>query len=107
LRSKKQIKRLIREYAGKAYELELREALAPLADAFRAWERGEVNSFELESLIHRFHQDAAREIYKRYSLPATAVARAFATGVLARESAPAELIEDLAGWIAFFEKEPE
>ncbi len=73
----------MREYAGRAHELELRQALAPLADAFRAWDRGELDSFEIETLIHRFRQGAAREIYSRYSTrPEPAVARAIATGVL-------------------------
>jgi hypothetical protein len=93
LRNNKQIRRLMREYAATAHELELRRALEPLADAFRAWERGELDSFEIETLIHRFHQGAAREIYAWYATgPEPAVARAIATGLLARESIPAEII---------------
>jgi hypothetical protein len=94
----------MREYAGRAHEFELRRALAPLGEAFRAWERGELDSFELETLIHRFHQGPAREIYVQYTTrPEPAVARAIATGMLARESVPAELTEELGGLIAFFE----
>jgi hypothetical protein len=105
VRNEKQIRRLVREYAGKAHEIELRLALAPLADAFRAWERGAFDSFEIEALIHRFHQGPAREIYARYVSPHAepAVAGAIATGVLARESVPAELLDELASLIAYLE----
>ena len=50
MRDNKQIRRLVRGYAEKAHERELREALAPLADAFRAWESGELDSFEVSAL---------------------------------------------------------
>jgi hypothetical protein len=105
MRNDKQIRRLVREYAGKAHEIELRRVLAPLADAFRAWERGALDSFEIEALIHSFHQGPAREIYSQYASPRAeaAVALAIATGVLERESVPAELLEELAGIIAYFE----
>jgi hypothetical protein len=52
----KRLKRLLHEYGGKAHEAELREALVPLAEAFKRWERGEIDSFELKDMIHRFHQ---------------------------------------------------
>lgn len=109
MRNDKQIRRLLREYAGNAHEIELRQALAPLAEAFRAWERGELDSFELETLIHRFHRGAARELYVRYATPGAepAVARAIATGVLARDSVPAELLEALASLITSFNTSPE
>ena len=56
----KRIKRMIREYAAAAREEELRRALLPLADAFKRWEREELDSFALQDLIHQFHQGAAR-----------------------------------------------
>ncbi len=81
MRGSKHIRRLVREYAGKAHELDLRQALLPLAEAFRAWERAEIDSFELKTLIHRFHQDDAREIYLRYvDLSEPALAGAIAAG---------------------------
>jgi hypothetical protein len=108
MQNKKRIRRLAREYAGRAHELELRQALAPLADAFRGWERGELDSFGISNLIHRFHQGPAREIYLQYAIePEPAVARAIVTGLIARESVPAELLEHLAGLIALFEEIPD
>ena len=103
MRDNKQIRRLVRDYAEKAHERELREALAPLADAFRAWESGELDSFEVSALLHRFHQGPARDIYVSYTHAEPALARAIASRVLDRESLPAELLEHLASLIAFFE----
>ena len=51
----KRLKRVLREHAGKAHEANLRQALKPLAEAFKRWERNELDSFELSDLIHRFH----------------------------------------------------
>ena len=103
----KQLKRLVREYAGKAHELELRQALMPLAGAFQAWERSELDSFELSELIHTFHQRDARELFLRYAGSSTdlepALAGAIARGVLASETIPKELLEHLARLIEFME----
>lgn len=97
----KRLKRLLRECAGRAHEIELRQALVSLADAFKRWERGELDSFELSDLIHRFHQGTAREIYLRYETPyhAPAVAHAIATGMLDRTTVPPELLDYLADFL--------
>ena len=63
----KRIKRLVREWAGIAHERALRNALSELGNAFDRWERGEMDSFELNDLVHRFHQDASLDIWKRYA----------------------------------------
>lgn len=90
----KRIKRLIREYAAAAHEEELRRALLPLADAFKQWERREIDSFVLEDLIHHFHQGAARDVYLRYASnrPEPAVAHAIVAGILDRSAVPAEIL---------------
>lgn len=103
----KRLRRLLREYAGKAHEAELREALEPLAEAFKRWERGEIDSFDLKELIHRFHQGPAREIYLYYDgrFPAPQVARAIVNGLIDRTTVPAELLDYLAKDIDFYDKE--
>jgi len=63
----KRIKRLVREWAGVAHDRDLRDALSELRARFDRWDRGEIDSFELNNLIHRFHQDTARQIWKRYA----------------------------------------
>src|SRR4051812_36480592 len=59
----KQIKRLVREWAGIAHDRDLRKALSELRVQFDRWDRGEIDSFELNELVHRFHQYTAREIW--------------------------------------------
>jgi len=101
----KRLKRLLREYAAKAHQAELRGALAPLADAFKCWERSGIDSFDLKDLIHRFHQGPAREIYLRYDTRHldTPVAHAIVSGLIDRATVPAELLDYLARAIKFCE----
>jgi hypothetical protein len=101
----KRIKRLVREWAGIANERELRNALSELRAQFARWERGDIGAFELNDLVHRFHQDTSREIWKRYATThlEPAVASAVAAGVLRKEELPAELVQHIAGLIEFYE----
>jgi hypothetical protein len=55
----KRLRRLLRDCAATAHEEELRRALLPVAEAFKQWEQGTVESGELSELIHRFHQGPA------------------------------------------------
>ncbi len=48
----KQIKRLIREYAARAYEAELGRALGELEAQFAAWRSGQISAAELSDRIH-------------------------------------------------------
>jgi hypothetical protein len=103
----KRIKRLLREHAASAHEEELRRALVPVAEAFKRWERRELGSGELSETIHSFHQGPARDLYVRYNTVhlEMAVAYAITTGVLDRETIPAELLDHLAGAIRFYEEQ--
>lgn len=103
----KRIKRLLREYAATAHEEELRRALRPVSEAFGQWASRELSSGELSEIIHRFHQGPARDLWVRYNTPHPEMAVAFAitTGVLARETIPAELLEHLAGTLRLYEEE--
>ena len=97
----KRIKRLVREWAAIAHDRDLRKALSELRAQFDRWERGEIDAFELNDLVHRFHQDTSREIWKRYATThlEPAVASAAAAGVLRKEELPAELVQHIAGLI--------
>lgn len=103
--SSKRMKRLIRDLAATAEDAELRRALLPLADAFKQWEQGEVDSFSLKELIHQFHQGAARDIYARYATNhlEPSVAYAIVNGVLDRAVVPTEVLDYLAGLLEFFQ----
>ena len=101
----KRIKRLVREWAAIAHDRELRKALDELRVQFDRLERGDIDAFELNNLVHRFHQDTSREIWKRYTTThlEPAVASAVAAGVLCKDELPAELAQHIAALIEFYE----
>jgi hypothetical protein len=103
----KHIKRLLREWSGRAYAEELRRALLPLGKSFDRWRAGDLDSFELSERIHRFHQGPNRELFNRYNSGNTIlhliVARAVFAGILDREQMPEELLEYLAPSLSFYE----
>jgi hypothetical protein len=101
----KRLRRLVREWAGVAHDRELRQALFDLRAQFDRWERGEITAFDLNHLIHQFHDGLSREIWKRYATNhlEPAVASAVAFGVLRREELPAELLTHVSGLIEFYE----
>ena len=103
----RRVKRLLREYAAAAYEEDLRRALLPVAEAFRRWERNELDSSELSAIIHEFHQGPARDLWVRYDTPYQdmAVAYAITTGLLRKDTMPAELLDHLAGLLRLY-REP-
>ena len=104
----KRVKRLLRDAAAAAHEEELRRALLPVAEAFERWKAGQLGSGELSEIIHRFHQGPNRELFGRYNNPYLnlAVAHAIVTGILDRSAVAPELLEHLAGDLAFHEGEP-
>ena len=66
-----------------AHERELGHALLGLRAQFDRWERGEISADDLNDLVHQFHQDPSREIWKR---------AAVAADMLRREELPDENI---------------
>src|SRR2546428_6759733 len=94
----KRVKRLLREYAAVAHEEELRRALLPVAEAFKRWEREELDSGELSEIIHKFHQGPARDLWVRYNTAHLEMAAAFSvtTGPFWRETSPPPMLGHLA-----------
>src|ERR687897_2201913 len=103
----KQLRRLVREWAGAAHDRELSQALLDLRRHFDRWEAGEISATDLNDLIHKYHQGASREIWKHYTTNhlEPAIGFAVATGILRREELPSELLEHVGGWIQFYEAE--
>jgi hypothetical protein len=101
----KHIKRMIREYAAQAYEIELGQALGELEQQFALWRTGKISAGELNDRIHAFHQGPSRELWSRYNagIDDMLVAHAIVTGLLPRETIPAELLEALQPSINFYE----
>lgn len=103
--SPKHLKRLVREWAGIAHERDLRNALRDLRTHFDRWEHGDISAFELNDLIHRYHQETSREIWKRYATNRLepAVGAAVVDRVIRRDELPPELLQHVARWIEFYE----
>ncbi len=103
----KRRKRLVRQWASVAHDRELSQALLELRRHFDRWQRGEIGPSKLNELIHKYHQGAAREIWKHYATNhlEPAIGFCIATGILRRDELPSELCEHVAGWIQFYESE--
>ena len=99
----KPVKRTLRQLAALAHEEELRRALLPIAAAFGQWHAGQLGSGELAELIHSYHDGVARELYKRYNSGPIefAVAHAIVSGVIERDTVPAEVLDYCRGAMEF------
>lgn len=64
--TKKQ-RRELRDLQGLAWERELSSALEELLMDFQSWKKGEIDPFELNDRIHRFHNGRSRELFNAYS----------------------------------------
>jgi hypothetical protein len=101
----KPIKRQMRELAGQAYEIELSKELDKLLEKFNAWKAGQMDAFELEEHIHRFHNGTARELYNRYQggFLENNIAYAVTTGILDAQAIPDEVMPYLKNAFSFYE----
>src|SRR4051794_16931206 len=87
----KAARRAIRELADLAHERELAAELTKLRASFDAWIAGQITPFELEQIIHRFHEGVSRQLYNRYSSGSTlphVVAVAIMRGTIAAPEIP-------------------
>jgi len=99
----KRIRGQLRELMGIAYEQELGRELTQLATHFDSWQAGQISARELDNLIHRYHNDHARELYKYYNYvsPDIAVARAVVEGWLGEDAIPDEVRPYIEAMVLF------
>jgi len=102
----KPIKKLIREYVGRAHENELRRALGKLDQSFAEWRAGKIDSWELSDRVHRYEMDSSGELYKKYHYGQNDVNLAYAivAGILNRDEVPIELLEALEQPLSYYQK---
>jgi len=88
-------KQKLRELVGLAYERELSRALETLDSHFTQCRRQEIDCFELNDQIHRFHQKTTRDLWKTYSSMEDdfLVCRAVELGFLSKEDVPEKVAE--------------
>ena len=83
----KKEKKNLRELAALAYERELVEALEELYANFSQWKKGEIQAFDLQDYIHKFHNGISRELWNVYAAGHNdfAVIQAVAKGVVSEK----------------------
>ena len=101
----KQIKKLIKEYSEIAYDRELSQALEDLRKEFDRWQKNQVAAFDLSDTIHQFHEGISRELWWKYNMGKGAIGltMAIASGIIARDELPSDLLDFLSRDIEFFE----
>lgn len=89
-----------------SYQKELGAELKLLQDRFKDWENKKIDGFELNEYIHKFHNGAAQEIWKKYNYTDAdmIVASAAAFGILKRDEIPDEIFDIIEQRIKFIQK---
>jgi hypothetical protein len=105
----KSIKKELRRLSGVAHERELDRKLAPLAESFRQWSEGTLDSGSLALLVHDCGYGVLRDLAKFYNdAPVSVrVGRAVAYGLLADEDIPEEVWPYIEDAISFYRSDPE
>lgn len=103
----KAVKRKLRDLVGVAYGRELAGELAKLEKQFVRWRAGEIDPFELNDLVHRFHDGASRELYKQYTNSDLewAAASAIMRGVVSEEEAGPEVAAAISRHLSFLREQ--
>ncbi len=91
----KSVRRELRSLATIAYERELDSTLEDLYLSFEKWKNKQIDCFELNELIHEFHQKKSTELWKIYNQTDNdfIVDRAVRLGVLQQGEISAETAE--------------
>jgi hypothetical protein len=102
--NEKEVRKQLRELAGKAHDRELGLYLSDLENRFEDWRAGTISPIELSEFIHEFHDGASRAVYKTYTKLKRdqLVARAIGIGLLPEDEVPLEVKERLAGAIDYY-----
>jgi hypothetical protein len=98
----KRIKKALREIAAVAHERAVRDHLSRLALDFDRWKSGELGTWDLVDLVHRFHNGPDREMYIFYTEPdpVFAVVRGLFDGFLKEDEIPGDVLEAIGPVIA-------
>ena len=103
-KSNKRVGKELREISAKAYQIQLDEELAKLAQDFDDWRNHKIDGFELKDKIHKFHQGPARDLWKfyNYSKPDMLVAYAIVAGHIPESEVSDGAMQALENAIEFY-----
>jgi hypothetical protein len=94
-----------RQLVGIAYSRELDFHLGELFKKFEEWKNNQIDCWDLNDLIHKFHDGISRDLYKIYNNDQHfLIERAISLNFLRKEELPAELQECIRD-LRFFESE--
>jgi hypothetical protein len=87
----------MRELSNRAYERELQLEMKKLAEQFKLWQDNQIDVWDLEQAVHKFHNGAARELYKRYTMlkPDEVLPYALFKNIITYEELPIEIVEEM------------
>lgn len=93
----KSVRKELRSLVSTAYERELDSALEDIYAGFEKWKNKQIDCFELNQMIHEFHQKKSRELWNMYNDKDEdfIVTRAVRLGVLQPGEISAETAEAL------------
>ena len=106
----KALRRQMNQLVDTAHELALRGELTKLDQQFARWRGGEIDSFALAELIHKFHDGPNRETYIRFSdrrgsRLASIAAYAIHNGLVGENAVSPEVMEFVARRLEFYRYE--
>jgi len=104
----KKMRKQLRELAWTAYRREMEVALDDIYNQFSRWKDKKITEFEMNELIHQFHDGISRDLWKHYvgrpGKDEFLVAGAFSRGILTDEDVPIEIREKLTSQIQFYKE---
>lgn len=104
----KKNKKQLRELMIKAYAKELNELLVALSKKFDAWKNHQIDCWELEELIHKFHNSHAEKLFNYYNSkvdPILIISRALAQKLIQKEEIPDETLPYVERCIHLFKED--
>ena len=93
----KPIRKQLGELAGLAHQRELNRELGKLASDFDKWRDEKIDCFELNELIHKFHNGISRDLWNKYDLrhAGLSVAMAIVKNIIKKEEVPIKTFEHI------------
>lgn len=87
----------MKELSGKAYERELHEEMDKLAGQFQLWRDNQIDIWDLEEAVHKFHNGPSRKLYARYTdlSPEQVLPYALHKGLVSDADLPEEIADEM------------
>lgn len=104
---RKETRKKFKELANLAWQRELDRHIASLAERFDEWRKKKIDCFQLNELIHKFHDGPSREVWKKHNnLDADViVTMAVASGILKKEEIPQDILQYIEKQVEFCRQE--